>query len=145
MGSRPAVSFLFLLGAAVLVASIYVGQSMGSRVIGKIRTQQPPVAVTTIPIATAAPSGFDGPAELHRRRAVLSVATDPAFPDPRVTPEPTPVPTPKPTPKPTPEPTLAPEPTLDPNDGTGTPPPDVSPTDGLGPTQDATPEPIPTR
>jgi len=145
MGSRPAVSLLFLLGAAMLVASIFVGQSMGSRVLGKIRTQQPPVAVTTIPIATAAPSGYDGAAELHRRRAVLSVATDPAFPDPRITPEPTPEPTARPTPRPTREPTLAPEPTLGPNDGAGTPPPEVSPTDAPGPTQDVTPEPIPSR
>ena len=66
---------------------------------------------TAVPITTASPGDFGGSGLLTlRRRHVTSVATDPAFPDPRMTPEPTIAPTLRPVPKATPTPTLPPPP-----------------------------------
>jgi hypothetical protein len=63
---------------------------------------------TAVPISTAS-SGNAGSWNAWKRTSVMSVATDPGFPDPRVTAEPEVKATPKhtPTPKPSPTPTAA--------------------------------------
>jgi hypothetical protein len=109
LGPRAELSTLLLVGAAVLLVAIGVGERMGNRVIGQIGRREAPVAVTPIPaVTTSAQTGDAQP--LWKRRRVISVATDPAFPDPRVTPEPTIAPTPRPTPRPTPSPAPTPSP-----------------------------------
>jgi hypothetical protein len=106
VGPRRELSTILILGAAVLVVAIFVGQSMGNRVLGAIASR--PATLFATPIAAPSPSPDDrsGPANapLWKRREVISVATDPAFPDPRVTPEPSPPPTPSPKPSPSPSP-----------------------------------------
>jgi hypothetical protein len=96
---------MLVAGAVLLLIAILIGQRLGDRVISQGLARRVPLSglVTTTPIP--APSG---PLEANWKRAqVVSVATDPAFPDPRVTPPPTA----KPTPAPTPVPTLTPAPT----------------------------------
>src|SRR5580704_14765643 len=76
---------------------------MGNRVLG-LATERGPAIVAT-PVATVVPTDQPNPpgAVVWKHTQVVSVATDPGFPDPRVTPEPPPPPpTPRPTPKPTP-------------------------------------------
>ena len=100
---RPGLSALLVAGAVVLVVSIFIGQMLGDRVLLQTarRTQIVPSSVTPVPEAGAANGG-----ELKnwKRLQVVSVATDPAFPDPRVTRPPTPPPAPPPTARPTPSP-----------------------------------------
>jgi hypothetical protein len=104
---RPGLSALLVGGAFVLVISILIGQKLGDRVL--LQTERRVLiggsGVTPIPGAQA--SGRD---ELKnwKRLQVISVATDPAFPDPRVTRPPAPPPAPytppphRTTPKPAP-------------------------------------------
>jgi hypothetical protein len=100
---------LLVAGALVLLVSILIGQRLGDRVLLQSEQRLPlaGTAITPVPL----PSATD-PGDLRdwKRLQVVSVATDPAFPDPRVTP--TPPPTPRPTPKATPtaRPTPAPTP-----------------------------------
>ncbi len=99
MGPRAGLSTLLVAGALVLLAAIAVGNGMGSRVIGRFAGREPAIP-TVAPIAAASSGPETGQTTLRlRRRSVLSVATDPAFPDPRITPEPTPPPTPIPPPR----------------------------------------------
>ncbi len=72
---------------------------MGNRVLGAIASRPATLFATPIAAPSASPDDRSGPADapLWKRREVISVATDPAFPDPRVTPEPSPPPTPSPT------------------------------------------------
>lgn len=102
---RPQLSlFLFLCGVTLLV-SIYIGERMGERVLK--RTTETAVVLPGIATPTPAPSAVEsGPIRDWRKLRVVTVATDPGFPDPRVTKPPTP--TPKPTPTPTPIPTETP-------------------------------------
>jgi hypothetical protein len=94
---RPALSVLLVAGALVLLVSILIGQRLGDRVLLQTEQRLPLAGSVITPVP--APSVTD-PGDLHwKRLQVVSVATDPAFPDPRVTP--TPPPTPRPTPKPT--------------------------------------------
>jgi len=85
------------------LVSIAVGQRIGDRALfGSTERRSPAVA----PISTPVPETTVDP-ELSRnwkRLQVVSVATDPAFPDPRVTRPPTPSPSPRPTPVPPPTP-----------------------------------------
>jgi hypothetical protein len=116
VGPRSGLSTLLILGAFVLLVAIVIGNGMGNRVLRQVaHTAEDP---TPVPLATPSPDDEGGPNTLTlRRRHVTSVATDPAFPDPRLTPEPSPPPTPRPAPKatptPSPEPTPPPEPTDD--------------------------------
>ncbi|GAC1566625.1 MAG: hypothetical protein NVS2B3_00430 [Vulcanimicrobiaceae bacterium] len=87
MGSRPAFSTVLILGSIVLAIAIYVGNTMGNRVLGQIFSRAEPIA-TPIPVPSASPGDTVTNRALWKRRRVLSVATDPAFPDPRITPEP---------------------------------------------------------
>jgi hypothetical protein len=107
---RPGLSVLLVAGAVVLLLSILVGQKLGDRVLLQTerRTQVGAAGITPVPEADPSAAG-----ELRnwKRLQVVSVATDPGFPDPRVTRPPTPPPPPvTPTPRPTPTPrvTLAP-------------------------------------
>ncbi len=127
MGSRPRLSLLLFFGALALVIAIVIGNRLGSGVIRGVAERVPVDAVTMVPVN--APSDDGGASMLRlKRRSVLSVATDPAFPDPRITPEPTPKPTPRPTPKPTPSPAPEPSPSDDTFPDAGSPPPlDTSP------------------
>jgi hypothetical protein len=112
MGRRAGLSTVLIMGAVVLLISIAVGNSMGNRVLGQIAARAPEVVPTPMISASADPGGALNQA-LSVRHSVLSVATDPGFPDPRVTPEPSPVRTPPPAPKRTPTPKPSPEPSDD--------------------------------
>jgi hypothetical protein len=103
---RPATSLLLVGGAILLLVSIVVGQRLGDSVLRQVTEQRSSEAG---PILTPVPQASDelGEARNWKREQVVSVATDPAFPDPRATPKPTP--TPRPTANPTtPPPTLPP-------------------------------------
>ncbi len=101
MGPRAALSQVLIAGAFVLLVAIGVGIAMGNHVLGQVAGREP-VLPTAVPIAT--PSGAGPNSAAWKRISVMSVATDPGFPDPRITPEPEVKRTPKPTPKPTPTP-----------------------------------------
>jgi hypothetical protein len=93
-------------GALVLLVSILIGQKLGDRVLLQTEQRVPIVdsGVTPVPTAEATDRTF---LKNWKRLQVVAVATDPAFPDPRVTRPPTPRPTPTPTPRPpTAEPTI---------------------------------------
>ena len=110
MPSRRPRTALTLVGmGVVLLAAIAVGQQIGQRTIfdsTQRRVEIPEQAITPVPEETA---GADEAISRNwKRLQVVSVATDPAFPDPRVTPPPTP------SPKPTRSPTPAPTPTVNP-------------------------------
>lgn len=123
MGPRTGLSAILIIGALVLLVAIAVGNSMGNRVLGQIPERIPALATTPFPSPSATVEANTVSQALWKRRQVLSVATDPAFPDPRITPEP-PIPaTPKPTPKPTPSPSPSPSPTDDTRDPDYTSPP----------------------
>jgi len=96
-----------VIGGIVLLISIAVGIGMGDRVLGQIGLHQP-VQPTPVPPATAAPEDR-GDTAGWKHVSVMVAATDPAFPDPRVTPVPEPPATPRP--RPTFEPTPTPRPT----------------------------------
>lgn len=123
---RPRESLFLLLCGIVLLVSIYVGEKMGERVLGRATG----TAVLVPEIQTPRPEptlGPDvGPIRDWRKLQVVTVATDPGFPDPRVTKPPTPTPKPTPTPAPTPSP-FVPTPTPTP------PGPDIVPSAGATP------------
>jgi len=82
---------LLIVGAVVLVVSILIGQKLGDRVLLQTERRVPigGLGVTPVPEAESSDHG-----ELRnwKRLEVISVATDPAFPDPRVTRPPPPPP-----------------------------------------------------
>jgi len=111
MGPRAGLSSVLILGAIVLLVAIAIGNGMGNRVLGQIAGRGPAFSTTPLPVTTSSPDAAGNPKSFSwKHRQVLSVATDPAFPDPRVTPEPTPEPTapPRPTARPIPKPTRTP-------------------------------------
>jgi hypothetical protein len=94
---RIGLSGLLVIGGVVLLIAIAIGNSMGNRVLNQVAGGNggyfQNVMATPVPIETHAS------AEVNWKKVqVMSVATDPAFPDPRVTPEPTVPPTPRPIP-----------------------------------------------
>lgn len=100
---RPPRSFLIwslIAGSLVLLLAIVIGNQLGDRVLSQVteRTQPLPTPVmpSAVPTQSQAPTNW-------KAVQVTAVATDPHFPDPRVTPPPPP--TPKPTRPPTPSPT----------------------------------------
>jgi hypothetical protein len=109
---------MLVLGGIVLLVSIFIGEKMGERVI-KRSTETAilvPEVQTAGPIPTAS-ADQAGPIRDWRKLQVVTVATDPGFPDPRVTPTPTPKPKPTHTPSPQPTyyfPTPSPEPSGEP-------------------------------
>jgi len=88
MGPRASLSFLLFLSATVLLGAIALGNRMGNHVLGQI--SQRTEAVPTV-LLTPVPEVKDRQVSLGwKHTQVVSVATDPAFPDPRVTPPPPP-------------------------------------------------------
>ena len=91
---------LLVAGALVLLVSIMIGQKLGDRVLLQTERRVPVGSALITPVPQVQPSN-PGPLRNWRRDQVVSVATDPAFPDPRVTRPPTPTPRPQtPTPRP---------------------------------------------
>lgn len=133
---RPRTALVFIAMGMVLLAAIAVGQKIGEQAIfGTTQRRVPVAGPLATPVPDATPSGEPGVSLNWKRLQVVSVATDPAFPDPRVTPPPTPrPPTPKPTNSPTPVPDLIPS-------GVYTSPPLPIPIASHDPNE--TPEPIP--
>jgi hypothetical protein len=84
---RIGLSGLLAIGGGVLLVAIAIGNSMGNRVLsaaggssgGLLRS----VTATAVPVESRAASEVN-----WKKIQVMSVATDPAFPDPRITPEP---------------------------------------------------------
>jgi hypothetical protein len=101
MRSRRPRTALALVGMGiVLLAAVVVGQQIGEHTIfgaTERRVDIPEQQVTPVPDDT--PGADEAIARNWKRLQVVSVATDPAFPDPRVTPPPTPTPKPSPSPK----------------------------------------------
>lgn len=89
---------LLIAGALVLLVSILIGQKLGDRVLLQTERRVPIAGAGVTPVPETGPSGRDD-LRNWKRLQVISVATDPAFPDPRVTRPPTPPP-PKYTPPP---------------------------------------------
>lgn len=88
---RPGLSALLVAGAVVLLISIVIGQKLGDKIL--LQTPRRPVLVGSgiTPVPEADPSDR-GELKNWKRLQVVSVATDPAFPDPRVTRPPAPPP-----------------------------------------------------
>jgi hypothetical protein len=80
-------------GALVLLVSILIGEKLGDRVLLQTERRVPVGTALVTPVPQTAPSN-PGPLRNWKRDQVVSVATDPAFPDPRVTRPPTPTPRP---------------------------------------------------
>lgn len=96
----------------MLLVSILIGEKLGDRVLLQTARRVPVGNALVTPVPQSEPTG-QGPLRNWKRDQVVSVATDPAFPDPRVTRPPTPVPPPPPPPRPRPTPTpyvVTPEP-----------------------------------
>ena len=115
---------LLVAGAVVLLVSILIGQKLGDRVLLQTERRIPIAGGAITPVPQAEPSA-NAALRNWKRLQVVSVATDPAFPDPRVTRPPTPTPAPA-VATPQPRPTAIPEaatPTPPPPDSTYTSPP----------------------
>jgi hypothetical protein len=110
---RPRTALTLVGMGVVLLVAVAVGQQIGEHTIfgaTERRVDIPAQTITPVPEETG---GADEAVSRNwKRLQVVSVATDPAFPDPRVTTPPPP--TPKPTPSPTPAPPPSPAPTLTP-------------------------------
>jgi hypothetical protein len=94
---RPRTSLTLVALGLLLVASIAIGQRIGDRALfGSTERRNPVVA----PLPTPVPETSVDPSLSRnwKRLQIVSVATDPAFPDPRVTRPPSPSPSPSPSP-----------------------------------------------
>ncbi|HEX3468241.1 MAG TPA: hypothetical protein VHT05_09205 [Candidatus Elarobacter sp.] len=98
---------LLVAGAVVLLISILIGEKLGDRVLLQTERRVPIGAIDITPVPEADASDH-GELKNWKRLQVVSVATDPAFPDPRVT-RPPPPPAPKATRTPTPAPLATPQ------------------------------------
>jgi hypothetical protein len=99
---------LLIAGAVVLVVSILIGEKLGDRVLLQTERRVPIGEAGVTPVPEVDPSDR-GELQNWKRLQVISVATDPAFPDPRVT-RPPPPPQAAPTRRPTPIPEVTPPP-----------------------------------
>jgi len=104
---RPRTSLTLVGAALVLLISIAIGQRIGDHILTSGTDRQPTVVR---PLATPVPEQSEGPVRDWHHEQIVSVATDPAFPDPRATRPPTPTPAPTPTPRPTALPSPTPPP-----------------------------------
>ena len=93
---------LLMLAGVVLLAAIALGNRMGDHMLGASE-RAVSVAPTILPASPAPISAFTPRGLGWKHQDVISIATDPAFPDPRVTP-------PTPTPRPSIDPTQPPLP-----------------------------------
>jgi hypothetical protein len=99
---RPRTAMMLAGMGIVLLLAVVAGQQIGEHTIfgaTQRRVDVPEQTITPVPEET---SSNEAIARNWKRLQVVSVATDPAFPDPRVTPPPTPSPRPTPSPKPRP-------------------------------------------
>ena len=146
MGPRAGLSSVLIVGAIVLLISIIVGNSMGNRVLGQVANREGDFAPSPVATPTADPADNASAQLSWKRRQVLSVATDPGFPDPRITPEPVFAPPPRPRPKATPTPTPEPSELFDETSEPYTSPPLPIPIVSHDPNEQSDPygEPIPT-
>lgn len=103
---RPGLSTLLIAGAVVLVVSILIGEKLGDGVLLQTERRVPIAGAGVTPVPEPQ-SSDNGELRNWKRLQVISVATDPAFPDPRITRPPAP-PAPSPTRRPTPIPELTP-------------------------------------
>ena len=107
---RPRTALMLVGMGIVLLAAIAIGQQIGNRTIfgaTERRVDIPPMTVTPVPQESSVAD--ESVSKNWKRLQVVSVATDPAFPDPRVTPPPTPSPKPTRSPTPEPSPTVPPD------------------------------------
>ncbi len=90
---RPGTSLALISGALLLLVAIAVGQRLGDSVLRQFTEQR---STEAGPIMTPVPQASEDLTRPRnwKREQVVSVATDPAFPDPRATPKPTPRPVP---------------------------------------------------
>lgn len=98
---RPRTSLALVGMGIVLLAAVVIGQQIGEHTIfgaTERRVEIPERPVTPVPEDT--PGTDEAISRNWKRLQVVSVATDPAFPDPRVTRPPTPTPKPTQSPKP---------------------------------------------
>ncbi|MGP6156130.1 MAG: hypothetical protein ACLPYS_01105 [Vulcanimicrobiaceae bacterium] len=121
MGPRFGLSTTLIAGAVTLLIAVAVGNAVGGRVIGQVIGRVPALMPTPYPVLRNAPLESAEPAP-PREEQVMSVATDPGFPDPRVTPEPEPPPTPRPTPTAAPTPSPNKNPVAEPSHWYSSPP-----------------------
>jgi hypothetical protein len=103
---RSRISAMLVACALVLLVSIVIGERLGDRVLRAATERRLPLDAT---LATPVAELDATAASDWKRRQVVAVATDPAFPDPRVTPPPAPTPQPRrsvtpPAPSPVPAP-----------------------------------------
>lgn len=102
---------LVAMGIVLLVA-IVLGQQIGNRTIfGQTERKVVVPGQTITPVPEESAASDEASLKNWKRLQIVSVATDPAFPDPRVTPPPTPTPRPTPSPKPSPSPSASAWPT----------------------------------
>jgi hypothetical protein len=100
---------VLIAGGIILLISIAIGQRLGDSVLRQVTEQRSTEATAILTPVPPAPQPTDmGPVHNWKHDQVVSVATDPAFPDPRATRKPTPPPTPAPIPT-VPPPTLPPQ------------------------------------
>ncbi len=95
--SKRFLTLILVLGTAVLLLAIVVGERMGDKVLGSATERRlgglPTLVITPAPGQTQGPYGPD-----WKRSQSLAAAPDPGFPDPRVPPQPLPTPQPRPSP-----------------------------------------------
>jgi serine/threonine-protein kinase len=103
---RPGLSLLLVAGAGLLIVSILIGERLGDRVMLQTAERAPVASELVTAVPDAAPTDARDPAD-WKRLQVIAVATDPGFPDPRVTRPPAPRPPATRSPTPTPAPTPA--------------------------------------
>ncbi len=92
---RPRTALVFVGCGIVLLVSIAIGQQIGDHALFSAtqhRLAFPDETITPVPDDTS--TGDPSLSKDWKRLQVVSVATDPAFPDPRATPKPTPRPVP---------------------------------------------------
>jgi hypothetical protein len=108
---RPRTALVFVGCGIVLLVSIAIGEQIGDHALftaTQHRLAFPDETITPVPDDSS--TGDPSLSKDWKRLQVVSVATDPAFPDPRVTPPPTPTPRPTAPPTATPRPASSPTP-----------------------------------
>ena len=104
---RPRTAAMLVGMGIILLVAIVLGQQIGNRTIfgqTERKVEIPGQTITPVPEESMSANTNEATLKNWKRLQVVSVATDPAFPDPRVTTPPPPTPRPTPSPKPTPSP-----------------------------------------
>jgi hypothetical protein len=101
---RPRTALIFVGMGVVLLAAIVIGQQIGDHTLFSATQARLALPDQITPVPGDTPSDAGLLSSNWKKVQVVTVATDPAFPDPRVTPPPPPPPPPRPTPSPTPTP-----------------------------------------